>query len=91
MALKPASSAVTPGPYQVASPFVVFRGRVPDVYAADRLVQGDDPILKTHREYFASVAERVAEQIQVMVAAPPVISPTPLPVRAPSVQEKTDG
>lgn len=73
--------------FQVTSPFVVYKGRVPEVYAVDRLVPADDPILRTHGSYFEAVSKRMEQQAQ-QFTAPPARKPSPAVV---SDEEKSHG
>lgn len=63
--------------FQVVDPFVVFVGRVPEVYGAGRMVHSDDPILRTHRHSFAPISQRIAEQSQSYTAPKAVVPVTP--------------
>ncbi len=38
--------------FRCTESFTIFRDGVPDVYAAGLLVNGDEPILDTHGQYF---------------------------------------
>ena len=71
--------------YRATSAFSVFRDGRPVVYRADDEVLEDDPILKTHRDYFEPATERVARRSQVERA-----TAAPGELRAPVLPPITD-
>jgi hypothetical protein len=60
--------------WQVVEPFAVFEGRTPDVFGPGRMVGSDDPILRTHRQFFAPVTAS-AQKNSITTAATSVLVP----------------
>jgi hypothetical protein len=62
--------------YQCVEPFAVFRGGIPEVYGADRMVLAGDPILLSHPAHFRLAADRV----EAMTASPGEMRPVSIPI-----------
>ena len=61
--------------WRCMSGFSIFKAGIPEVFPEGREVFGDDPILRTHRQYFEPAADRVARvsgrvQVEQATAAP---------------------
>ena len=62
--------------FMCVEPFAIFRGGVPEVYGANRMVLADDPVLRSHPAHFVPVADRV----EAMTASPGEFRPIRVPV-----------
>lgn len=76
--------------YRCTDPFSIWNNGVPTLYAGDREVLEDDPILKTHRHHFEPASQRVANRprIEEATAVPGEIRGPVLPPRTDTQEEK---